>query len=105
MNNSVNKLALCILKELQSKNTNLLELCNSGVTKEELGTALEELTEKKLISGASVVRGGRGNSVRIIFCNDARITMDGEEYLLQNSTLMKLYKGIKEFSSWIPSQF
>lgn len=50
---------------------------------------LEDLTKKGYIQGASVQRLSKEN-VRIISGNDFRITMDGVEYLTENSTMRKI---------------
>ena len=33
---------------------------------------------------------------------DARLTVKGMEYLHENSTAMKTYKGLKEIREWLP---
>jgi len=42
-----------------------------------------------------------GNKVVYAWYSSAKISFDGIEYLDQNSTLAKTYRGLKEVRNWI----
>lgn len=54
-----------------------------------------------LISGAKVLRGGRGNTARTTFLSSAKLEMKGLAYLEENTILAKTYRGLKEIKSWL----
>lgn len=56
-----------------------------GVEKELFGEVVENLEESGLINNSSVTRGGRGNPVRVVHLDHARITDRGVEYLEKNN--------------------
>lgn len=43
-----------------------------------------------------------GRNVYVTGIADAKITMDGVEYLENNSTMKKVYETLKEAENWIP---
>jgi hypothetical protein len=95
------KVAFSILRELSEGNIPRAE--DYGVTLNQFGNIITDLQAgKDYIKGASLSRGGQGNEVLLVFLNNARVTLDGLEYLHENSALMKTYKGLKEVKSWIP---
>jgi len=58
------------------------------------------ILDKGYAKGYSVREVGR--NIYISGLNNAKITMDGVEYLENNSTMKKVYETIKEAKSWIP---
>jgi hypothetical protein len=46
------------------------------------------------------LEGGRGNPIIVVFLNGATITKPGLDYLEENSSLAKTYKGLKEVRDW-----
>lgn len=95
------KVAFSILKELSVEN--VPKETDYGITKTQFGNIIEDLqNDKNYIKGATVRRGGQGNKVLIVFLNGAHVTLDGLQFLHDNSVLMKTYKGLKEVRAWIP---
>lgn len=93
------KILYSILKEV--KDGNQPSRNDYGIELEDFGTIVEIAKSNGFIENAAVSRGGRGNKVQLVLLNNARITLNGLEYLEQNSTLTKTYKGLKELRDWI----
>lgn len=53
------------------------------LTKEDFGNLVDLMVDENLIKDATVIRGGIGNKVQIVFLNTAKITMKGINYLEQ----------------------
>lgn len=58
------------------------------------------ILDKGYTKGYSVREAGR--NIYISGLSNAKITMDGVEYLENNSTMRKIYETIREAKSWIP---
>ena len=71
------------------------------ISKDEFGDLIEIIDNEDLIKGASVLRGGIVNHVQAVLLQSAKITMKGLDYLEENSTLSKTYRGLKEIKSWL----
>lgn len=93
------RLIFSVLKEVEK--CNYPNCSDYDVTKDQYGDIIDLMVSNNLISNASVVRGGRGNKVQIIFLNKAKITLEGLGYLEENSIWMKTYKGLKDAKEWI----
>jgi predicted nucleotide-binding protein len=48
---------------------------------EDYGAIVESLTERKFIEGANIVRAGQGNKIQFINVENARITVDGTNFI------------------------
>lgn len=93
------KLVISILRELEDGNIPNEE--DYGIDRKVFFDTLEAMQDKNLIKGVSFSRGGK-KGILIAFLDDAKITIDGMEYLHNNSTLVKTYKGLKEVREWLP---
>lgn len=94
------KVAFSILKELSEENLPRAE--NYGITLTQFGNIIEDLqVDKGFIKGAAVSRGGQGNKVLGVFLDSSHVTLDGLQFLHDNSTFMKTYNGLKEVRDWI----
>lgn len=71
-----------------------------GLDTEEFGNIVEMIQDEKLIKGA-VFSHAKGK-ILITFLNTAKVTMKGMDYLEENSTWGKTYKGLKEIREWLP---
>lgn len=52
-----------------------------GITKDEFGGTVENMSNDKLIENATLSRGGLGNKVQIVYLNYAKLTTAGHEYI------------------------
>ena len=87
-----NKLRLSILKELM--NGNEIQASDYGITEQQFASLIKSMQLDNIISGVKIKTYING-SLNINFENII-VTLKGEEYMKQNSTLMKTYKGLKE---------
>lgn len=65
-----------------------------------LGEIWTSMIEKGYTKGYTVREVGRNVYLRGL--ENAKITMDGVEYLENNSTMKSIYETMKEVRSWIP---
>lgn len=93
------KLIYSILKELDNGNKPTAK--DFGVTVNEFGAVLELMMAERYITGAIIQKGGKGGNVVFATIAHATILKPGLDYLDENSTWAKTYKGIKEFLSLI----
>lgn len=89
------KIRLAILKELSDGNKTVKSE-DLGIDDNTFMDVLEFLKEENLINGYEYFMD------ESFSFDKTRLTLKGEEYLSENSILMKTYKGIKEFRSWLP---
>lgn len=92
------KVVLSILREVQEGN--IPNAVDYGIENEMYFNIIEAMQDKKLIKGVTFSRSA--GKLSIIFMNDCKITIDGMQYLQDNSTLVKTYKGLKEVREWLP---
>lgn len=92
------KVAFSILHEISEENRP--EAKDYGLSEKQFTHIIENLIDKGYLKGVSIIRAAGG----MIGCKfiDPRVTLDGLEYLHENSALMKTYRGLKEVKSWIP---
>ena len=93
------KLIYSILKEIEQGNEP--KYTDYDIELEDFGSVLEMMQEGQLIKGAKVQRAGQGNKIVYAFTNQAKIQMEGLNYLEENSAWAKTYKGLKEIVSWL----
>ncbi|BDH62125.1 hypothetical protein MTP04_22550 [Lysinibacillus sp. PLM2] len=93
------KLIYSILKEIEQGNEP--RAVDYGIELEEFGTVVEMIQRQGLITGAMVQRAGIGSKVVYAFLDRAKIEIPGLDYLEENSSWSKLYKGLKEVRDWI----
>ncbi|MEA1855600.1 YjcQ family protein [Cytobacillus sp. OWB-43] len=90
------KLRIAILKEIDSGNKFLTEN-NFEVDSETFDEAVRFLYSNGYLKGVSL-----GDNRIHFFEGTAYLTEKGEEYLSENGTIAKTYKGLKEIRSWLP---
>lgn len=92
------KVAFSILHELSEENIPNFE--DYGLSEKQFAHIILDLQEKRYIKGAIPIQDLSGYEG----CNLSRayVTLDGLQFLHDNSALMKTYKGLKEVRDWIP---
>ncbi|PLR69108.1 YjcQ family protein [Bacillus sp. UMB0893] len=93
------KLIFSILKEVEK--SEYPTFADYDISKDQYGDIIDLMISNKLVSNASVVRGGRGNKVQMIFLDKAKITLQGLDYLEENNIWLKTYRGLPEVKEWI----
>lgn len=101
------KIVYLILSELYDAMKNDREIdfksispISFGIPESYISEIWAELLHKGYTKGYVVREAGR--NVCITGLRDAKVTMDGIEYLENNSTMKKVYETLKEVKSWIP---
>jgi len=89
------KIRLAILKELSDGNKTVKSE-DLGIDDNTFMDVLDFLKEENLINGYEYFMD------ESFGFDKTRLTLKGEEYLSENSLLMKTYKGLKEIRSWLP---
>jgi hypothetical protein len=92
------KLLYSILKEIKQGNEPNAK--DYGLTIEEFGSVVEMAKDEGYIKNAGISRGGRGNPILVVFLKGSTITKPGLDYLEENNSLAKTYKGLKEVRDW-----
>jgi DNA-binding Lrp family transcriptional regulator len=88
------KLRLAILKELQKGNKN--------ITHEDLNLSREEFLELlQFLVDEGLIRDVDFYLDQTADLNSAQITLKGEQYLSDNSLIIKTYRGLKEVRDWL----
>lgn len=93
------KLVISILREIEDGN--IPSENDYGIERKIFFDTIEAMQDKNLIKGVAFSKGGN-KGILIAFLENAKITIDGMEYLHNNSTLVKTYKGLKEVREWLP---
>lgn len=93
------KIMLSIMRELNDGNN--VTASNYGIDTDTFCQIIESCQDKGYIAGAVIQRAWGGKVVYHSLTN-ARLTVDGMEYLLEKSPLMQGYRGLKEFREWLP---
>lgn len=77
-----------------------LSLEKLNISERRLILMLEQLKEKNYITGITLVHsvGGHIN----IAINNPRLTLDGMNFLENNTAMKKAYETLKEIKGWIP---
>lgn len=91
----VKKIRLAILSEF-SKGNNKICSNDLGIDENEFMEALNFLKEEKMINDYEYFMDGTYGF------ESTRVTLKGEQYLSDNSVLLKTYKGLKEIKEWLP---
>lgn len=89
------KLRYAILKEIDSGNNKLTE-SDFKVSEEHFDNAINFLKREGYLDGFTYA-----DNRPLLFEGTAYATEKGENYLSENSTLSKTYKGLKEIRSWL----
>ncbi len=99
---AVNKLKvmLSFMRELNDGNIPTAEDYN--IEKWEYFDIIEACQDEGLIKGAQFIESGNSSHFINCFLDGTKLTVKGMEYLNNNSTLMKTYKGLKELRDWLP---
>ncbi len=93
------KIMLSFLRELNDGN--IANYQDYEITKEEFYDIIDACQDAGYIKGARFSRGGQ-NKILIAFLENTKLTVKGMEYLHENSSAMKTYKGLKEIREWLP---
>ena len=91
------KVMLSFMREINDEN--IPSASDYDLSNSELWSIVEACQDEGLIKGANCASGGKST---ILFLENTKLTVKGLEYLNQNSTLMKTYKGLKEIREWMP---
>ena len=91
------KVAFSILKELSEETNPSAE--DYGLSEKQFAHIILDLQDKGYIKGALLVRTLSTEGCKI---SEAYVTLDGLQFLHDNSALMKTYRGLKEVRDWIP---
>lgn len=91
------KVAFSILHELSEENIPKAE--DYGLSKLQFIRIILDLQDKGYIKNAII--NSYDDEMELYF-EDAYATLDGLQFLHDNSALMKTYRGLKEVKSWIP---
>lgn len=91
------KLIYSILKEIQEVNEPKRD--DYGLKLEQWGELAELIKNEGFARNIKVMYAN--DAVYIVSFSSAKITLQGIEYLEENSTLAKTYKGLKEVRDWL----
>lgn len=92
------KIMLSFLRELNDGNIAKAE--DYEIDREEFYDIIDACQDAGYIKGA---RFSRGNGhIIIAFLDNCKLTVQGMEYLHDQSAIMKTYKGLKEIREWLP---
>ncbi|AIF42146.1 YjcQ family protein [Virgibacillus sp. SK37] len=90
-----NKLRYAILKEIDSDNKALTEE-DFAVTADQFDDAIRFLSRENYLMGVFYA-----DDRPWLFEGTAYLTEDGENYLKENSSFTKTYRGLKEIRDWL----
>lgn len=93
------KIMLSIMRELSDGNYPMAS--DYEIKDEEYYNILEACQDEGYIKNVRIKYGAQGHIIWATI-EDARLTVKGMEYLHENSTAMKTYKGLKEIREWLP---
>ena len=95
------KMLIAFLKEIESGEFNNLNENDFGITYEDYCKVLEIIYDNGFAKDMYEipVSGCPYNQYKLL---NIRLTLEGIDYLIENSAWAKAYKGIKEIKSWIP---
>ena len=93
------KIMLSFMREVNDGN--MPEAKDYELTDVELWDIIDACQDAGLIKGARFAHGGVGNPILMCFTDGIKLTVKGMQYLHENSTSMKTYKGLKELRDWI----
>lgn len=91
------KVAFSILHEISEENIPKADVY--GLSDKQFAHLVLDLQDKGYIKDAAV---SLGDDELELYIDEAYVTLDGLQFLHDNSTLMKTYQGLKEVKSWIP---
>ena len=94
------KIMLSFMREVNDGNVPLAK--DYDITNDELWDIIDACQDEGFIKGACFSRGGQGNPILMCFTDGIKLTVKGMQYLHDNSTGMKTYKGLKEIREWLP---
>lgn len=94
------KVVISLLREFTDGNIPTTE--DYEIERETYWDIIDAMQDDGLIKGVNFSRGGQGNKILVAFLENVKVTIKGMEYLNENSTLAKTYKGLKEIREWLP---
>lgn len=97
---AINKLKVMLSFMREINDGNIPNASDYGLANHEYWDIIDACQNEGLIKGVSFSRGGKG--ILTCFPQNVKLTVKGMEYLNENSTVMKTYKGLKELRDWLP---
>ena len=96
------KIILSYLKEVSEGNKpHFSDYINAfEISKEDYFECIEWAINEGLVN--NITFSSSGSRKYTIFDDNASVTRKGEEYLVDNSSIMKTYRGLKEIREWLP---
>lgn len=99
---AINQLKIVVSLLAEISNGNIPKAEDYSIDNEKFVNILEAMQDDGLIKGLKVIRGGVKNNVLSLNKDNIKITIKGMEYLNENSTIAKTYRGLKEIREWLP---
>ncbi|MRH08478.1 head protein [Lactobacillus reuteri] len=84
----------------KSPDVDILNADTFNISKVQFGNTLKMLKDHGYIDGVSITRTLNGTLV--IAISNASITVEGLQYLAENSMMKKAYNVLKEVKDWLP---
>lgn len=94
------KIMLSFMRELNDGN--IPSASDYDITQEEFYSIVEACQDKGYIKDVRIKRNDDTRKILMIIAEEAKLTVDGMEYLHQHSAQMKTYRGLKEIREWLP---
>ena len=94
------KIMLSFMRELNDGN--IPSASDYDISNGEFWDIIDACQDAEYIKGAHFSKGGQKNPILFCFLDNVKLTVKGMEYLHENSSLMKTYKGLKELRDWLP---
>ena len=94
------KVMLSFMREINDGN--IPDAKDYEIDNHEFWEIIDAAQDEGLIKGARFTTGGQGNKILMCFTDGMKLTVKGMEYLDENSTAMRAYKGLKELREWLP---
>lgn len=98
---AINKLKIMLSFMKEVNNGNMPTASDYGITDSEFYDIIDACQNGGFITGAAFVRGGKGNKIRLCYTEGIKLTVKGLEYLQENSTIMRTYRGLQEIRDWL----
>lgn len=94
------KIMLSFMRELNDGN--IPKASDYDISSEEFWRVIDACQDKGYIKDVRIKRNDDTKEILAVFTEQVKLTVDGMEYLHENSAAMKTYKGLKEIREWLP---